>query len=391
MVSCRHKLQDDRIYWKEALSLQKAGYRVIHIGVGNTIADFLTPEGIRLIQIAYRRYFSNRLINKIFRRLLFRQHINADILLAADQLKADVYHLHDLEINTIGPKLKKLPWQPIVIYDVHESYPDLIRDHSPAWLKPWNRVRAWYAERWELRAAHYYDAIIATEPFVFNRFRNAFPRKLCSIIYNYSYFMPAAEMVKDIPKIYDAIYSGTITATRGIYEIAEAVRLAKTKLPSIRVLVIGSFSSNSLKLDIQSFIDRHQLSETLILCDAVPFTAMPGYYLASKIGLCVLHPLQLYKNAVFIKIFEYMAFGLPVIASNFGTQAQYVSDTCAGICIDPMNPVSLSNALLTLLNDPETCKQYSSNGMKAVGEKYNWQQESYKLLAIYRQLLTVAE
>ncbi len=50
-----------------------------------------------------------------------------EIFNIAKDLKCNVYHFHDLYLNLIGKRLKRLPFKPKVIYDVHESYIDLIR------------------------------------------------------------------------------------------------------------------------------------------------------------------------------------------------------------------------------------------------------------------------
>ena len=135
MLSCRHQLQDDRIYWKEALTLAVAGYRVIHIAVGTQKADYTSAEGIRLIQIMPALYSKNKWLNRICSLITRRKHLLDGIFTAAVATNADVYHFHDLEINAIGSRLKGLPWHPKIIYDVHEAYADLIRDHAPAYCQ----------------------------------------------------------------------------------------------------------------------------------------------------------------------------------------------------------------------------------------------------------------
>ena len=127
MISSLHGLYDDRIYWKEALSLKKHGYDVYHIGIGNKDKEFISDHGIKLIQVGKQKYFENPYTDKLYRILTFKKNIYKKILKTAAELKADVYHFHDSQINKIGKQLKSLAHKPKVIYDVHEPYPQTIR------------------------------------------------------------------------------------------------------------------------------------------------------------------------------------------------------------------------------------------------------------------------
>jgi hypothetical protein len=51
MLSCTHQAKDDRIYWKESLSLQRNGYQLTHIATGANDSDTVSQEGIRLIEV----------------------------------------------------------------------------------------------------------------------------------------------------------------------------------------------------------------------------------------------------------------------------------------------------------------------------------------------------
>ena len=204
---------------------------------------------------------------------------------------------------------------------------------------------------------------------------------------NYSYFLPG--QYPPAPKQYDAIYCGTISAQRGIIEIAKAVVLMKRRVPGICILVIGSFTSERLRQQVLLFIEQNDIGKNLLLHDAVPFEQIADFYRASRIGLCVLHPITLFKNAVFIKLFEYMAFGLPVVGSNFGTIEHYIQSSGAGVTTNALQPTAISNAVLQLLQDTDYYGRCSTAGINAVKEKYNWKKEAPKLLTLYKTILSV--
>ncbi|MDE3249552.1 MAG: glycosyltransferase [Bacteroidota bacterium] len=387
MLSSRHSAEDDRIYWKESLSLVNAGYELVHICLGAEARDIRSRHGVREITLPKlskdRELFLSRLLRIAGRdRKLLRQFAER-----AAAIKADAYHIHDLQLLKLVPVLKKLEWSPAIIYDVHESYADLIRDHAKAQVKWLFYPLSWYTSWWEAKCAKQCNVIIAAEPNVCERFRRITKGIPCNTLFNYSYFLPGEREQPAVPKKYDAIYSGTIHSTRGVWQVVTAVKILKRSLPGIKVLLVGSFASPGLEQALRDFISVKELQEQLIIHPTVPYEDMPAFYRQSCVGLCLVHPLPLYHNAIFIKTFEYMAFGLPVLASNFGTVAKVITETGAGICVDPLDPEKIANALEELLKEKDLYANCSRSGESAVTNQYNWKSQESLLLNIYSKLL----
>lgn len=390
MLSCMHKLKDDRIYWKEALTLKGAGYNVVHIGTGEKPLDYITNEGIRLIQVANKKGPIRKITNKIAAILQIPTSQERDIFKAAVKIQADIYHVHDYPLLQITLELKKNNKQPTLIYDVHDLYGEHIRDQSQGILKPIGLFRAYLMEKREISNSRKFDAVITTDEFIYNRFVNLRKGLPITIIYNYSYFLPAKKEPASSGKIYDVIYSGLVSKLRGIYEIVEAAQIIKQTLPTIQFLIIGPFESEALRQRVAKLIEKNNLASNVHLHPAVEFEAIGSFYENSKIGLCIFHPKKLYKTNVFIKTFEYMAFGLPIVSSNFGTVRSYIESTNTGICVNPMEPFAISNAILTILNSKELYSSYGTNGIQAVQEKYNWQTEATKFIQFYQKILSIS-
>lgn len=100
-----------------------------------------------------------------------------------------------------------------------------------------------------------------------------------------------------------------------------------------------------------------------------------------------MHPDPNYVESLPVKLFEYMAAGLPVIASNFPLWKEIVEGNECGLTVDPLNPKEIAETIEYLVKHPEERKRMGENGKRAVKEKYNWEQEAKKLLAVYERLL----
>ena len=104
-------------------------------------------------------------------------------------------------------------------------------------------------------------------------------------------------------------------------------------------------------------------------------------------GLVTLHPLPNYKDALPVKMFEYMAAGIPVIASNFTLWQEIIEGNECGICVNPLEPRAINKAIQYLIDNPKTAQKMGENGRQAVKQKYNWAIEEKKLFLLYEKLL----
>jgi glycosyltransferase involved in cell wall biosynthesis len=119
----------------------------------------------------------------------------------------------------------------------------------------------------------------------------------------------------------------------------------------------------------------------------IPHEEVFDVLVRSHIGLAVLHPDPNYVDSLPTKLFEYMAAGLPVVASNFPLWKEIVEGNRCGITVDPLDSKAIAQAIEYLLTHPEEALQMGENGRRAVEEKYNWEAESKKLLGVYSKLL----
>jgi len=370
MISCRHSLLDDRIYKKEALTLVRNGYAVVHIGFGEEFKDFYTDDAIRLIQVK-RTKMETLCFGALFR--------------TAKSVAADVYHLHDVELCRIALKLKKLPWHPKVIYDAHEPYDVFLRDSwrkRSKWRLFFNDIPAVIAER---RILSQIDYLIATEENVASRFREKNPNT--AVIYNYSYFSPDDFPLNTENKTFDLIYCGSLSETKGVFLMLNALSEAKKRGYVYRMVLVGSFHNPAVQKEVEQMIWKEELSEHLLLTGELPFEEVSHYYQQSKVAFCLLSSNRTNRLILPIKLFEYAAFGLPIIGSNFGHIAEIIQGNNIGVCVNPHDANEVASALIDLLSG-EKYQSYVSRCKDCVRAKYLWKNQEEKLLHIYNKMNT---
>lgn len=384
----KHELYDDRIYWKMAVPLKRLGWDVYYYLIGAEADQGTTDEGIHFQILKVKTFSANRYLNFLLKRMNPRNNYKILFQMASD-LKADIYHFHDLWINKIGGRLKRLPHRPVVFYDAREPYADDYRSYlSGSGLK--NAVIGIFAgitDRWEKKKARKYDLIIANEEGVRDDFRRALGDDRSIVLYNYV----DANLFKidssEIKKEYDFIYCGGVNEHRGIDVCIKALAALSEDFPASNMLVIGRYFPENYKKDLASLIRSLNLQGRVVLHDPVDHVKLPDLYMRSRIGLCVLAPIKTFERSLPIKLFEYMSFGLPIIGTRIGHIDRILEQDRTGITVDYFDMEELTRAMKELLIDDKLYDKMSANGRNATIERYNWQTEFDTLIKHYNQSL----
>lgn len=91
-------------------------------------------------------------------------------------------------------------------------------------------------------------------------------------------------------------------------------------------------------------------------------------------GLVLFHPEPNNIDCLPVKMFEYMCYGLPVIAADFPRWRKIVDEhNCA-------------EKIRWMIEHPSEARQMGENGRKAIKKKYNWENEKGKLLSLYKSM-----
>lgn len=386
----RHGLYDDRTYWKQALSLKNNGYEVHYIVIGDEGGQGITAEGIFFRLISRKRYFKNKYINWVIKKVL---PLTTEYDLAFSccrEIKADVYQIEDLRVNRIVHKLKKLAHKPKLIYDAREPHDNNLRDIDFANARVPFLLRNFYAkhiQNWEYKKARLYDYIFTVDDGLFKRFRAHTPHVPRKVIYNFSNLADKRENLPVKKRQYDAAYVGGISYQRGGMVMLKAARIIADKLPDFKLLLLGWVSEDRFNKEMNDFIAAAGLSDNVILHDPVPYRDIATYYNQVKIGLNPLLDVKAHREIIQIKLFEYMNFGIPIVASSFGYMKKYVEENEVGLTAEAGGEKELADAIIRLLTDEVLYEKCSRNGINAVDERYNWDIMKDKFLAVYSGLL----
>lgn len=90
-------------------------------------------------------------------------------------------------------------------------------------------------------------------------------------------------------------------------------------------------------------------------------------------------------------VLEYMAAGLPTIASRVGGNAELIEDGVTGLLVPREDSDALSDALLRFLRDPDLAQRISTNGRRLAIDNYSFERLVREVSALYSELLAGAK
>jgi glycosyltransferase involved in cell wall biosynthesis len=109
-----------------------------------------------------------------------------------------------------------------------------------------------------------------------------------------------------------------------------------------------------------------------------------------RAGIVALHPAPSFVASYPIKMFEYMAAGLPVVASDFPPFREILGDGACGLLVEPRNPAVLAAAIRWIFDHPAEARAMGERGRRRVETLYTWEAEEARLADFYRRLLPPA-
>jgi glycosyltransferase involved in cell wall biosynthesis len=236
----------------------------------------------------------------------------------------------------------------------------------------------------------FFDKIIVQSPELKEKLigiRNLAKAAVVPIGYNADLFYPNSDEQKEIfrkkleikndEKV--LIYIGAISRFRKLYRLIKAFKFVNKKMPDTKLVMIGN--GNDLK-NLQNRIKKNGLEENIIFLGNIPHKKIPEYLNIADIGISYIPINENYNYNPPLKTFEYLACGLPTVATKTISNTKIICDEENGILTSD-NPLHLANAIIKLFLDKNLRYNLSKNAIKSVKNKDFEAITIKKLIPIY--------
>lgn len=180
------------------------------------------------------------------------------------------------------------------------------------------------------------------------------------------------------------LYLGGLMGGRGIEYLVRSM----AGVPEAHLVLLGSGHQGP---DLVAEARRTGVAERVHVLPPVPPEEVVDYASSATIGVSPIVPSCLnYEYSLPNKLFQYMAAGIPVVASDFPQVREVVVGSAAGLVVDTQRPESIAGALNELLGDRGAAMAMGERGRKATEERYNWSTSAAALLSAYGRMVSGA-
>ena len=275
----------------------------------------------------------------------------------------DILVIHDPEL-IMAAVLARLARGRPVVFDVHEDVP--ASAYTRGWVPRLARAPLSRLMASVLRVVEPILTITLAEPGYRRLFRRPHP---CFANYPDTTNYPDADMDPSGP----VIYLGDVTTERGIEVAVEAcVELG------VPLRLVGRVAP-----DTQRRLERAARGHSVTFDGAVPNREAIEIAAGSSVGLAPLLDLPNYRDSQPTKILEYLAVGLPVVASDLPGTRDLVEGLESVFLVEPGNPTALAEAIAGARTEEAAANAQAQAA--AVRSRFQWPRD--EVLGFYRSLV----
>ncbi len=300
-----------------------------------------------------------------------------------DALEPDVLHAHDVHLIGVAERAaarartrgRAVPW----IYDAHEYVPG-VAHHRPRELRAYTDLEREYIRRAD-------RVITVSEPLAAVLQRSHRLARRPDVVMNITTVAEPAEgpapsvrraagLPDGVPVI---VYSGGVNHSRGVHTLVEALPL----LPEVHAAVV---SNSSWMRHLERTAEELGCRDRLHVLPYVPNDLVAAYLSSATIGISPILHFGNYEVALPNKYFEYLHARLPILTSDVRAMAALTRELGVGEVFRAGDPQDLAAAARRILADID---RYTAplRDPSPVLERYRWEHEEQRLLAVYADLL----
>ncbi len=177
-------------------------------------------------------------------------------------------------------------------------------------------------------------------------------------------------------------FIGTFTRWHGVEILMDAIKMICASHRNIHFLLIGD---GNLKSRLELEVEEKKLGEFVKFTGLIPHSEAPEYLAACDI--LVSPHLGFEDGTRFFgsptKLFEYMAMGKAIIASDLEQIGSIIRDGVNGLLIKPGDTSQLAEKIVSLADNPGLRRRLGLQAREDVMSKYDWKHNAQRVLDAY--------
>lgn len=166
-----------------------------------------------------------------------------------------------------------------------------------------------------------------------------------------------------------AVYLGHIPHGNDLDQALDAMERVLPRIPDLRLAILGTGDGlPALRADVV----RRGLDRAILFTGWIDHALAPDYVAAADLAIYPYRDSLINRAKCSAKIIEYMAMGLPIVASRVGQNAEYIEHGVSGLLAEPGDPDSFAQMMLTVLADPHKARAMGEAARQRVWARFDW-------------------
>jgi glycosyltransferase involved in cell wall biosynthesis len=340
----------------DAIALQREGQ-----------AAFEVIRGVRIFRIQKRVIDERGPLSYLKKLLMF--FVRSLWLITGNNLKDryDVIHVHSVpDFQVFAAILPRLTGTKVIL-DIHDIVPEFyankfkVGERSLIFrsLLLMEKVSIAFSNH-VIISNHLWEAKLTQ--------RSVLPEK-CTTMINYPDLSIFARRVR-VPSPngeFVLCYPGTLNHHQGVDLLVTALSRLREKAPQIKLLVIGDGPDRE---KLKAMVTEYHLEDRVNISGFVPAEEVAETMANSDLGVVPKRSDSFGNEAFSTKIMEFMAMGVPVLASKTRIDQYYFND-CLVHFFQSGDEEDLAAQILELANDPTKCRVIRENALEFIKQN-NW-------------------
>lgn len=166
----------------------------------------------------------------------------------------------------------------------------------------------------------------------------------------------------------DVLYLGTLSRVRHMDFLLRAFEKVSKVNSKSTLYMLGKGDEPGDELLLKQAAERLKISERVIFTGHLPMEQAWEYVRRAAVCVSPYFPMMILNSTSPTKLIEYMAMAKPTVGNDHPEQRLVLETSGAGICV-PYDESAFAEAIITLLNDPESAREMGVKG-RAFVEKY---------------------
>ncbi len=338
---------------------------------------------VNVRRIQRRSYAERRVFDYVVRILLFLIKGSAIVTIRHLKRHYDMIHVHNVpDFLVFMALLPRVLCGTRLILDIHDILPEFFAQKFDRGMKTLSARFLLFLEKISVRFA---DHVIVANDLWRDKIiaRVGIPPEKCTTLLNYpdlEVFGKASH--RSNGRSLTLIYPGTVSEHHGVDVAVRAVGIVRQQIPDV-LLAIYVRSSNPASLDrVGALVSELGLEDNVQFYDPVPTERLSEIYSEADIGIVPKRGGIFADEAFSTKILEFMAAGIPVIASRTRIDEYYFDDSQI-LFFEPGDHEGLAQCVLEAAGNPSLRKSLAAAGKRYVAES-NWERKKdlyYQIVA----------